>query len=133
MVSLLTIERMHNTRLGRLQKLHPLTHTEEGFRGREEKSVPGLQRVTVLNMTSPRSSGLTAGTHLPNLQGGKTKSEIRSSPDCSVAGLAPSEQTWEEWKARLGEGSFRSLLQRGPQYGCWAVLLESGHCGGASC
>ena len=71
MVPLLTIERMHNTRLGRLQKLRPLRYTEEGFRGREERRVPGLQRVSVLNMTSSRSAGLTTGTHLPNLQGGK--------------------------------------------------------------
>lgn len=71
MVPLLTIERMHNTRLGRLQKVHPLIHTEEGFRGREERRVVELQRVTVFNMTPLRSSGLTAATHLPNLQRGK--------------------------------------------------------------
>lgn len=38
MVSLLTIERMHNTRLGRLQKLHLLTHTEEEFRGGRKRA-----------------------------------------------------------------------------------------------
>lgn len=52
---------MHNTRLRRLQKVYPLIHTEERFRGKEEKRVVGLQRVT----------GLTAGTLLPKLQGGK--------------------------------------------------------------
>lgn len=43
MVLVLTIERMHNTRAGRPQKVHPLTRTEEGFRGREERRILGLQ------------------------------------------------------------------------------------------
>lgn len=44
MVSLLTIERMHNTRLGRLQKLHLLTHTEEEFRGGGGKERTGITK-----------------------------------------------------------------------------------------
>lgn len=64
----LTTERMHNTRARRLQKVHPLTHTQEGFREREKTT--GIIESQCLT-TSPRSSGLTAGTHLPNLQGGK--------------------------------------------------------------
>lgn len=39
----LKMKRKHNERLGRVQKVHSVTCTEVGFRGKEERKVLGLQ------------------------------------------------------------------------------------------
>lgn len=79
----------------------------------------------MLSMLSPRSSGLTAQTHLPTLQAGK-----RNEKNQIFSCLPPSEQPWEERKARLSEGGIRSLAERASVrlLGClvWIRPLWSG-------